>query len=460
GDKVRKRGNWSIYLPGSEDSMTSNQQVKSDGSSEEKIGSSSGEPLLSFDGTAVVNERLHRDLHEDVVCVNTDSTGQDLVDHQYKTSCQNLGLSDQLAIEHDALDVDGLYTVFDTTFLHDEAVKVVQSLCVKDDLDSERRIDDFDDNEDTFAASNGTIERLEIVTQNCSESGAVTAAQEAKPDPNEIASKMNEQEHESERSCRQISYASEISDGNPGSPCTTPINMPVEGHSGRMESGTPGDRRKNKNSMQLAAHKQPPENHGTSTSSVSPRGNDVNGGPPGSSSLKPFLQSQHPSHWLLENFEQQTYQKYQKRCLADRKKVGIGRSKEMNTLYKFWLDYLRKVFVRSMYDKFLKLALEDAAANYLYGLQCLFTFYSDGLEQKFRDDLYNDFEKLTLDFYEKGDLSFHHFWETREHKEPMKKRAELEKLLKEEFCTLDDFHHAKPKTEKKEPVQLTAVAEQ
>ncbi|KAL9274045.1 La-related protein [Drosera capensis] len=142
GDKVRKRGNWSIYLPGSEDSMTSNQQVKSDGSSEEKIGSSSGEPLLSFDGTAVVNERLHRDLHEDVVCVNTDSTGQDLVDHQYKTSCQNLGLSDQLAIEHDALDVgvsNGLYTVFDTTFLHDEAVKVVQSLCVKDDLDSERR---------------------------------------------------------------------------------------------------------------------------------------------------------------------------------------------------------------------------------------------------------------------------------------------------------------------------------
>ncbi|GAB2234150.1 hypothetical protein Drorol1_Dr00003387 [Drosera rotundifolia] len=471
GDKVRKRDNWSTYLPDSEDSMMSNQQeVKSDGSSEEKIGSSSGEPLLSFDGTVVANEPLHRDLHEDVICVNTDSTGQDLVDHQNKTSCENLGLSGQVAIEHDALDVgvsNGLSTVLDTTSLHDEAAKVEQSLCVKDDLDSERRIDDFDDNEDKFAASNRTIERLEIVTQNCSESGAGSAAQEAKPYPNEIASEMNEQEHESERSCRQINYASETSDGNPGSPCTTPINMPGEGHTVCIESGSPGDRRKNKNSMQLAAHKQPPENHGSSTSSVSSLGNDVNGGSRGSSLSKPFLQSQNPSHRLLENFEQQTYQKYQKRCLADRKKVGIGRSKEMNTLYKFWLDYLRKAFVRSMYDKFLKLALEDAAANYLYGLQCLFTFYSDGLEQKFRDDLYNDFEKLTLDFYAKGDLyglekywAFHHLRETRDQKEPMKKRAELERLLKEEFCTLDDFHRAKLKTEKKEPVQLTAVAEQ
>uniref|UniRef100_A0A8C6QVH8 La-related protein 1B n=1 Tax=Nannospalax galili TaxID=1026970 RepID=A0A8C6QVH8_NANGA len=131
-----------------------------------------------------------------------------------------------------------------------------------------------------------------------------------------------------------------------------------------------------------------------------------------------FPKFQHPSHELLKEngFTQQVYHKYRRRCLS---------------------------------ENYLRISRNLIRVWHKYGLECLFRFYSYGLEKKFRQEIFKDFQEETKKDYESGQLyGLEKFWAYLKYSQS--KTQSVDPKLQEYLCSfkkLEDFRVDPPISE-------------
>ncbi|PIM98011.1 hypothetical protein CDL12_29512 [Handroanthus impetiginosus] len=266
---------------------------------------------------------------------------------------------------------------FSNTFMLDEELSLEQRTSTNDHPSTMERVDDEDEE---IMVNDQAVERLVIVTQNSWMSEG-QPAEESKTISSELASAINdglyfyEQELNLKRSHRRHNKPINKSrDENPRSSAndasvlnsrtldysTGGSSLEVAGNSNFQRKQHKGSSKPNsiykqrlftgnfrghgscRNSLGIISESPPsdavgfffgstpPDNHGLRTPrlSASPHSNLSGSSPPVGSMPKPFPPFQHASHKLLEEngFKQQMYKKYHKRCLSERKKLGIGNS--------------------------------------------------------------------------------------------------------------------------------------
>jgi len=93
-----------------------------------------------------------------------------------------------------------------------------------------------------------------------------------------------------------------------------------------------------------------------------------------------------------------------------------------------------------MYNEFKQYAVEDAKIDHRYGVECLFRYYTYGLEKHFRQEVFEDFQRETLRDHEAGQLyGLEKFWAFLKYsRQKPKINSKLEEILKK-YQRLEDF---------------------